>query len=91
MKVKQGKSVNWLFLEIPLRITITMESSQRDFPIDMVVERCIFNNNQITPSPCITVIPKTGMGLPETGVNLYRVRRVIRQALLIICTSCARS
>jgi len=46
-----------------------MKSSQRDLFIDMVVDTCrfIFNNNQITLSPCFTFIPKTGVGLPKTG------------------------
>ena len=42
MKVKQRKSVFWLFLKMPLKKTISMKSSQRDFFIDMVVDRFSF-------------------------------------------------
>jgi len=45
-----------------------MESSRQDLFIDMVVNRYIFKNNQIK-ALLLTFIPKTDMGLPETGVN----------------------
>ena len=51
MKVKHGKDVIWLFLKIPLWITISMKSSRRDLSIDMVIQRGIFKNNQITLLP----------------------------------------
>jgi len=41
MKVKQGKSVIWLFLKIPIGITISMESSRQGFFIDMIVDSFI--------------------------------------------------
>ena len=50
-------------------MTISMESSPRDSFIDMVVDRFIFKSNQITLSPCFTFIPKTGVGLHETGIS----------------------
>ena len=50
-----------------------MESSRRDLLIDMVVDRFIFKNNQITPSHCFTFVPKTGVGLPKKGVIFYCV------------------
>jgi len=53
MKVKQGKSVIWLFSKIHLRITISMGSFQRDLFIDMVVDRFILKNNRspsVSPS-----------------------------------------
>ena len=34
-----------------------MESSWRDLFIDMVVDGCIFKNNQITLSPCFAFEP----------------------------------
>ena len=43
-----------------------MQSSQD--PFIMIVDIFIFKNN-LTPSPCFTFIPKTGIGLPETGVR----------------------
>jgi len=46
-----------------------MENSRRDLFIDMVVYRFIFKDNQITLSPYFTFIPKTSVGLPETGVS----------------------
>jgi len=39
----------------------------------MVVDRFIFENNQIMRFPCITFIPKTGVGLPKTGVSFHGV------------------
>jgi len=53
-----------------------MESSRRDLFIDMVVDRFIFKNNQITLSPCFTFTPKTRTGLPETGVSFYCVASI---------------
>ena len=64
MKVKQGKSVIWLNSKITVWITISIKSSWRDLFIDVVVDRFIFNNNQITLSPCFTLLPKTVVGLP---------------------------
>jgi len=70
MMVKQGKSVIRLFLKIPLSITISIESSRRALLIDMVDDRFILENNQITLSPCFTLIPpKTRVRLPKTGVS----------------------
>jgi len=43
-------------------------SSRRDLLIEMVVERFIFKNNEITLSPCFTFIPKTGVRLLKTGL-----------------------
>jgi len=71
MKVKQGKSVIWLFLKILMNNHI--ESSRRDLFIDMIVDSFIFNNNLITLAPCFTFIPKTAVGLPKTGVRFYCV------------------
>jgi len=48
-------------------MTISMESSQRDLFIDVVVDRFIFKNNYNTLLPWFTFIHKTGLGLPETG------------------------
>jgi len=48
-----------------------MESSRRDLFIDMVFDRFIINNNQITLFPCFAFIPKTGVGLPKTRVRFY--------------------
>jgi len=45
MKVKQGKSGIWLFLKIPIWITISLENSRRDLSIDMAVDGFIFKNN----------------------------------------------
>jgi len=62
---------------------MSIESSRRDLFIDMVVDRLFFKNNQITLSPCFsgtfmyTYIPKSGVGLPKTGVRFY-CARVIR-------------
>ena len=54
-----------------------MESSRRDLFIDMVFYTFIFENNQITPFPCSTVMPKIGltMRLPKTGVSFYYPRQ----------------
>ena len=42
-----------------------MESSQRVHFIEMIVDRFILKNNQITLFPCFTFIPKTGEGLKQ--------------------------
>jgi len=47
--------------------------SRREHSIDMVVCGGILKNNQLTPFPCYTFIPKTDMGLPKTGVSFYFV------------------
>lgn len=60
-----------LISKIPLRKTIPMMTSQRDVFVDMVVDRVIFKNNQITLSPCSTVKPTTGLGLSKAGVSFY--------------------
>jgi len=48
-----------------------MESSRRDLFIDMIVDRFLSKNNQITSSPSFTFTPKTRTGLPKTGVSFY--------------------
>jgi len=35
----------------------------------MVIDKFIFKNNQIMLFPCVTSIPKTGVGQPKTGVG----------------------
>ena len=47
-----------------------MKRSPRELSINMV--RFIFQNNQFTLFPYFTFIPKTGMGLPKTGIMFYR-------------------
>jgi len=48
-----------------------MESSRRDLFTDMVVDRFIFKNNEVTFYPCSTSILETGLGLPKTEVIFY--------------------
>jgi len=48
-----------------------MEGSQRDLFIDKIIDRFIFNNSEITLSPCFNFLPKTGGGLIKTGVRFY--------------------
>jgi len=46
-----------------------MESSRRDFLIDVVDDMFIFKNDHITLSPCLHFTPKIGgAGIPNTGV-----------------------
>jgi len=71
MRVKQEESVIWLFFKIPLWIKISMESSW-DLFIDMVFDRFIFKNHQITLFPCFTFIP---------GVRNY-----LNQWFFLLCT-----
>jgi len=60
----------FFFNKISLGIAISMESSRQDLLIDMVVDRFIFENNQITL--CLTPsYPKQGVGLPKTGIRFY--------------------
>jgi len=47
-----------------------MKRSRRELSIDMVIDRFISKNNQITVFPCFTFIPKTGMGLSQIGFFL---------------------
>jgi len=61
---REEKIVIRLFLKV--LVTISMEDSWRDLSIDMVLDRFILKDNQIMLSPCITFIPKTGVGLPKT-------------------------
>jgi len=56
MKEKQRKSVSWLFLKVPLSTTIAIESPRRELFIDMIVERFIFQNNEITVFACFTFL-----------------------------------
>jgi len=51
-----------------------MASSRRDLFIDVIVDRFILKNNLITLSSCFTFIPKTGVGLHETGISFYCVQ-----------------
>jgi len=44
-----------------------MESSRQDLFIDVVVDRFIFKNNQVTFFPCFNVVPKTDVGQTKTG------------------------
>jgi len=48
-----------------------MERSRRNLFIDMVVDMFIFENNQIMPFLCFSFVPKTGVGLPKSGVSFY--------------------
>jgi len=57
-----------------------MKRSRRELSIDVVVDRDIFQNNQITLLPCFTFISKTGMGLPKTGDSFYCVNTFINQS-----------
>jgi len=59
MKVKQGKSVIWLFLKINLSTTTSMKRSRRELSIDIVIQRGIFQNNQTTLFSSFTFILKT--------------------------------
>jgi len=45
-----------------------MKRSRQELSINMVINRFIFKNNQITLFTCFTFIPKTGMGPPKTGI-----------------------
>jgi len=67
MKANQGESVIWLFS----KILPSMESSGRDLVIDIVVDRFLFKNTQITFSFCFTFTPETGVRLPKTEVSFY--------------------
>ena len=37
-----------------------MKKYRRELSIDMIIDRGIFKNNQISLSPCFPFIPKTG-------------------------------
>jgi len=43
-----------------------MKRSRREL-IDMVISRLMFKNYHVTLFPCLTFIPRKGMGMPEEG------------------------
>jgi len=62
----------------------SMKRSRRELSINIVIDRSIFQNNQVTLSPCFTFIPQTNIGLPKTGLCFFTVhnfKRVIRWEL----------
>jgi len=54
MKLNQEKRIIWLFLKIPLSITLSTESFRRDLFIVTVIERFVFKNNKIRSFLLIT-------------------------------------
>jgi len=66
MRVQEGKSVIWLYLKMNLPINKSMKRSRQELSIDMVVHK----NGQITLFLCCIFIPKTGLGLPRTGISV---------------------
>jgi len=62
-KVKRRRSV--IFEDTP-SITTLIQRFRRDF---FIVDKFIFQNNRITLLFSFTFVPKTGMGLPKTGVR----------------------
>jgi len=82
MKVKHGKSDLVIFKDAPTNNHIKGELSTRTFSL-MIVDRFIFQYNQITLSSCVTFIPKTGVGLPETGVNFLCVQVKLASVRLV--------
>jgi len=52
-----------------------MESSRRNLLVDMV-NRFVLKYNQIALSSRFTFMPKTGVGLPKTGVSFYCAARL---------------
>jgi len=62
-----------------------MESSRRNLLIDMVVNRFILKNNQTTLSPCFAFMPKTGVGLPKTGVGFCCVKSPPYNCVYVTC------
>ena len=51
-----------------------MKTSRRELSINIDIDWFIFKNNQITLSTCFSFIPKTGMGLPNTGIIFYCIK-----------------
>jgi len=49
----------------------------------MVADVFIFKNNQFTLFPCFTFIPKTGVGIPETGINFYRCMLILVENVIL--------
>jgi len=67
-----------------------MKRSRRDLSINMVIDRFILKNNQITYLftklfICFTFIPKTGIGLSKTGIifSVYAFSFLRKMGLLI--------
>jgi len=57
------------FLEILSWKILWIESSRRDLFINMIVNRFILKNGEITLCLCLTFIPLTGLVLPKTGCS----------------------
>ena len=51
----------------------------------MVVDRVIFQNNQITVSPCFTFITETGVRLPKGAVTFYGAASPLQQLRRYYC------
>jgi len=67
-KLKLEWYVFWLFFEIDLGSATSFKRSRRDLSVDVSEDRSILKNNQNTYYPRFSVIPNTGIRLPETGV-----------------------
>ena len=64
---KTGQKRNWFIFKDKLT-TISIKKSCRELSIHIVIDQFIF-----TFFTCFTFIPKTGMGLPKTGIIFYSV------------------
>ena len=47
-----------------------MKRSRRELSFNVVMDKFVFQNNQITVFPSFTFIPKTGIELPKTAIIL---------------------
>ena len=48
-----------------------MQRSRRELSINVIINRFIFKNNQITPFPYFAFITEIGIGQPKTGIIFY--------------------
>jgi len=78
-----GKNVIWVFLKIKPSTTTSIKRSRQELSIDMVIDRGIFKNNQMTLFS-LFFITKTDMGVPNQGFVLQRglVKIAIRTYVL---------
>jgi len=95
MNVKQGKSINWLVLMIPISITISIESTRRHLYIAYLLMGLSLKTTNSRSSPVLLSYPKESMGLPYRR-TLFTVTRFPDRLLklaswIMLCAFCLAS
>ena len=69
-------------------LTISMEGSRRNLFIDMIVDRFIFNNNQITLSPCFTLKHTWDYLKQKLNFTVYGFNLIITREIICVSSVC---